>query len=119
MVGINMVLEFQPSNLGKELQKSDDDPDCWLSYSGGRSRSIYRAALQIASALSYLHRNGMLHLDLKPDNVLISKDRACKLTDFGLTRRSNTLDLRKVTNHHTRDALQITGLLTLGMFAAC
>lgn len=40
--------------------------------------------LQMLQALSYLHRRGVLHRDIKPDNVLVSADGALKLADFGL-----------------------------------
>ncbi|MEZ6183564.1 MAG: serine/threonine-protein kinase [Planctomycetota bacterium] len=42
-----------------------------------------RCALQVAQALSYVHACGVLHRDLKPDNVLLRGEEAL-LTDFGL-----------------------------------
>lgn len=38
----------------------------------------------IARALSYIHEQGLLHLDLKPENVLFSERGEVKITDFGL-----------------------------------
>lgn len=43
--------------------------------------------LQIAEALDYMHQNKMLHLDLKPNNIMVGKDNKLVLIDFGLSKR--------------------------------
>jgi len=43
----------------------------------------------IASALSHAHENGVLHLDIKPENVLITRDGRAKVTDFGIAALSS------------------------------
>ena len=44
-------------------------------------------ACQVCKALEYMHANYMLHLDLKPKNIMISSKRQVKLIDFGLSKQ--------------------------------
>ena len=46
-------------------------------------KTILKFALDILTSLEYLHTNKVIHMSLKPKNVLISKDGILKLTDYG------------------------------------
>jgi beta-lactam-binding protein with PASTA domain/predicted Ser/Thr protein kinase len=41
---------------------------------------------QVLAALSHAHKNGIVHRDIKPHNVMVDDDRRVKVTDFGIAR---------------------------------
>ena len=60
---------------------------------------VRRLAVEVASALAMAHRAGVIHRDMKPENVLIGDDGLARVTDFGLA----------VPLHESRTRLTLTG----------
>ena len=46
----------------------------------------YKIIKGICEGLNYLHQTSIMHLDLKPANILLDEDMMPKITDFGLSR---------------------------------
>lgn len=52
-------------------------------------RRVAAMVRDVASALSYAHRNGVLHRDVKPANLILDRAGVVWMTDFGLARRDD------------------------------
>lgn len=49
-------------------------------------REIIKYSLDLLSGVSYIHSKGLIHLDIKPTNILIDSTGRALLTDFGLSK---------------------------------
>jgi serine/threonine protein kinase len=70
-----IVMEYFPRGDLRELLRSGIRAEIALAYSW-----------QLASALSAIHRAGVVHRDLKPDNMMIREDGTLALGDFGIAK---------------------------------
>src|SRR5208282_5422201 len=57
------------------------------------SRSVARIGIQVAEALEYANRQGILHRDVKPSNLLLDNHGTVWVADFGLAKMADADDL--------------------------
>ncbi|KDQ30883.1 hypothetical protein PLEOSDRAFT_1062865 [Pleurotus ostreatus PC15] len=79
---LSIFLEYVPGgSIGSCLLKHGKfDEEVTKSFTG-----------QILDGLEYLHSKGILHRDLKADNILVEKSGVCKISDFGISKRTDDM----------------------------
>ena len=73
-----LVMEYLPSRSLADVLAEGPLP----------AREVARIGRQVADALAAAHREGIVHRDVKPGNVLIGENGTVKITDFGIARAS-------------------------------
>ena len=87
-------------NIATLFDVVEQDDECYLAYQfaagpslrdemGGRAVNVRRAveiAAQVGDALAEGHSRGLVHGDLRPDNVVVTPKGSVKVLNFGLTR---------------------------------
>ncbi|MBP3813716.1 MAG: Stk1 family PASTA domain-containing Ser/Thr kinase, partial [Butyrivibrio sp.] len=68
-------------------------------------------AIQVAMGLEAAHNNGIIHRDIKPQNIMISKEGKVKVTDFGIAKAatSNTITSNVMGSVHYTSPEQARG----------
>lgn len=64
---------------------------CLKSYGKFDEPLVKFITRQVLEGLKYLHQNGILHRDLKADNLLLELDGTCKISDFGISKKSHDI----------------------------
>ncbi|KZT05856.1 Pkinase-domain-containing protein [Laetiporus sulphureus 93-53] len=81
---LSIFLEYVPGgSIASCLRKYGSfDEDVTKSFTG-----------QILDGLDYLHSKGILHRDLKADNILVETTGICKISDFGISKRTEDVNV--------------------------
>lgn len=70
-----LIMEYCPEGSANKLCNNTDE------------HTIWRFIHDVAAGLSYLHKNDIIHQDIKPDNVLINPKGDFVITDFGISHK--------------------------------
>jgi eukaryotic-like serine/threonine-protein kinase len=73
---VYFAMDYCPDNLAARLARDAHLPEA----------AILPIALDVTRALGFAHGQGIIHRDIKPDNVLLRADGGAVLTDFGIAR---------------------------------
>ena len=81
-----LVMEYVNGKTLKEL----------ISEKGRISAPLaVQITIRILSALQHAHANGIIHRDIKPQNILVNSDGHVKVSDFGIARMANSATLTR------------------------
>jgi len=81
-----LVMEYVPGDNLAERRSRNAEIDC------------ERLARELLGALAHIHAAGIVHRDVKPQNVLIAADRSAKLIDFGIALPKDATALTSTGN---------------------
>ena len=81
-----LVLEYISGNTLKDIIKEKGAIN---------SNTAIQITIRILSALQHAHDNGIIHRDIKPQNVLVNTNGHIKVADFGIARITNTKTISK------------------------
>ncbi len=99
-----LVLEYVSGNTLKDIIRQRGRLSAELAI---------QVTVRILSALQHAHDNGIIHRDIKPQNVLIHSDGHVKVADFGIARMTNAFTISKgdtvVGSVHYSSPEQATG----------
>lgn len=85
--------EETPTNLSIFLEyvPGGSVGSCLLKHGRFDENVVKSFTHQILDGLHYLHSKGILHRDLKADNILVEMSGVCKISDFGISKRTDDI----------------------------
>lgn len=88
-------------HLIMELINGKEVLDQIAEFGAYKERDAQHIFLQLMRAIDYLHDAGICHRDVKPSNILVTKDQRVFLADFNVAREKTTERFRMMTRTGT------------------
>ena len=110
---IKIITKLNHPNILKAFEVFDDETNYYIvmerpirgdlfNYICSKGRlSMDEASFifyQIVNGIQYLHKNKIVHRDMKPENIMLTKDMIVKIGDFGLSKYFKSNESRLKTN---------------------
>lgn len=86
-----IVMEFVDGHTLKDVIRQYVDQQVYMPVD-----QVIDLAVQICSGVGYAHRSGVVHCDVKPQNMIITSDHRVKVADFGISRA-----MTQITKSHS------------------
>lgn len=110
---INILSQLNHPNILKAFEVFEDESNYYIAMERPAKGDLFKYICskgrlsmdeasfiyyQIVNGIQYLHKNKIVHRDMKPENIMLTKDMIVKIGDFGLSKFFKRRDIKLQTN---------------------